>query len=66
MTTLREFRCEVCGLVTTNPHRMIMWPFDPKTTELPTTHKPNRRLHHVGRMAVRACAPDGTPVKGGT
>jgi hypothetical protein len=23
------------------PHWMIMWPFDPKTTGLPTTHKPN-------------------------
>jgi hypothetical protein len=22
------------------PHWMIMWPFDPKTTGLPTTHKP--------------------------
>jgi hypothetical protein len=22
------------------PHRMIMWPFDPKATGLPTTHKP--------------------------
>ena len=22
------------------PHWMIMWPFDPKTTSLPTTHKP--------------------------
>jgi hypothetical protein len=23
-----------------SPHWMIMWPFDPKTTRLPTTHKP--------------------------
>jgi hypothetical protein len=23
------------------PHWMIMWPFDPKTTGLPTTHKPS-------------------------
>jgi len=22
------------------PHWMIMWPFDPKATGLPTTHKP--------------------------
>ena len=22
------------------PHWMILWPFDPKTTGLPTTHKP--------------------------
>src|ERR1700691_5593098 len=23
------------------PHWMIMWPFDPKATGLPTTHRPN-------------------------
>jgi hypothetical protein len=23
------------------PHWMILWPFDPKTTGLPTTHKPD-------------------------
>ena len=26
--------------ITIGPHWMIMWPFDPKTTGLPTTHKP--------------------------
>lgn len=25
--------------ITVGPHWMIMWPFDPKTTGLPTTHK---------------------------
>lgn len=25
---------------TVGPHWMIMWPFDPKATGLPTTHKP--------------------------
>jgi hypothetical protein len=27
--------------IAVGPHWMIMWPFDPKTTGLPTTHKPN-------------------------
>ena len=27
--------------VTIGPHWMIMWPFDPKITGLPTTHKPS-------------------------
>ena len=27
--------------ITVGPHWMIMWPFDPKTTGLPTTHKPS-------------------------
>jgi len=26
--------------ITVGPHWMIMWPFDPKTTGLPTAHKP--------------------------
>ena len=26
--------------ITVGPHWMIMWPFDPQTTGLPTTHKP--------------------------
>lgn len=26
--------------ITIGPHWMIMWPFDPKTTGLPTTHRP--------------------------
>jgi hypothetical protein len=26
--------------ITVGPHWMIMWPFDPKTSGLPTTHKP--------------------------
>ncbi|HEY4842840.1 MAG TPA: hypothetical protein VIH78_12790 [Terriglobales bacterium] len=26
--------------ITVGPHWMIMWPFDPKTTGLPTRHKP--------------------------
>jgi hypothetical protein len=26
--------------ITVGPHWMIMWPFDPRTTGLPTTHKP--------------------------
>jgi hypothetical protein len=26
--------------ITVGPHWMIMWPFDPKTAGLPTTHKP--------------------------
>jgi len=26
--------------ITVGPHWMIMWPFDPKTTGLPTKHKP--------------------------
>src|SRR5580704_15955627 len=26
--------------ITVGPHWMIMWPFDPETTGLPTTHKP--------------------------
>jgi hypothetical protein len=26
--------------IAVGPHWMIMWPFDPKTTGLPTTHKP--------------------------
>ena len=26
--------------ITVGPHWMIMWPFDPKATGLPTTHKP--------------------------
>jgi hypothetical protein len=25
--------------ITVGPHWMIMWPFDPKTTGLPTTHR---------------------------
>jgi hypothetical protein len=45
------------------PHWMIMWPFDPKITGLPTTHKPDWRIHHVGRIAVRACAHHGTSIK---
>jgi hypothetical protein len=45
------------------PHWMIMWPFDPKATGLPTTHRPTGALHHVGRIALRACAHHGTPVK---
>jgi hypothetical protein len=28
------------GPIPIGPHWMIMWPFDPKTTGLPTTHKP--------------------------
>lgn len=26
--------------ITVGPHWMLIWPFDPKTTGLPTTHKP--------------------------
>jgi len=44
-------------------HWMIMWPFDPKTTGLPTAHKPTERLRHVGRITVRACAHHGTPIE---
>ena len=43
------------------PHWMIMWPFDPKATGLPTTHKPTgafimwagspyAHLHVMGRL----------------
>ena len=46
--------------ITIGPHWMIMWPFDPKTTGLPTTHKetgafimwagsPYAHLHIMGR-----------------
>jgi hypothetical protein len=46
--------------ITVGPHWMIMWPFDPKTTGLPTTHKPTgayvmwagspyAHLHVIGR-----------------
>jgi hypothetical protein len=46
--------------ITVPPHWMIMWPFDPKTTGLPTTHKaagayimwagsPYAHLHVMGR-----------------
>lgn len=46
--------------ITVGPHWMIMWPFDPKTTGLPTTHKatgayimwagsPYAHLHVMGR-----------------
>jgi hypothetical protein len=46
--------------ITMGPHWMIMWPFDPKTTGLPTTHKstgayimwagsPYAHLHVMGR-----------------
>jgi hypothetical protein len=46
--------------ITVPPHWMIMWPFDPKTTGLPTTHKatgayimwagsPYAHLHVLGR-----------------
>ena len=31
---------ETSEAITVGPHWMIMWPFDPKTTGLPTTHKP--------------------------
>jgi hypothetical protein len=40
------------------PHWMIMWLFDPKTTGLPIT-RADRRVHHVGRIAVRAYARHG-------
>jgi hypothetical protein len=46
--------------ITVGPHWMIMWPFDPKTTGLPTTHKatgayimwaasPYAHMHIMGR-----------------
>lgn len=46
--------------ITAGPHWMIMWPFDPKTTGLPTTHKstgayimwagsPYAHMHIMGR-----------------
>jgi len=46
--------------ITVGPHWMIMWPFDPKTTGLPTTHKatgayimwagsPYAHVHIMGR-----------------
>jgi hypothetical protein len=46
--------------ITVGPHWMIMWPFDPKTTGLPTTHKntgayimwagsPYAHVHVMGR-----------------
>jgi hypothetical protein len=41
---------------------MIMWLFDPKTTGLPTTQA-DRRVHHVGRIAVRAYARHGVSIK---
>ncbi len=41
------------------PHWMIMWPFDPKATGLPTTHKPTC-LHHVGWVALRPPPHHGT------
>jgi hypothetical protein len=31
---------ETSPAITVGPHWMIMWPFDPKATGLPTTHKP--------------------------
>ena len=48
------------GPIPIGPHWMIMWPFDPKTTGLPTTHKatgayimwagsPYAHLHVMGR-----------------
>jgi hypothetical protein len=42
------------------PHWMIMWPFDPKTTGLPTTQA-DRRLHHVGRVAYAHLHVMGRP-----
>lgn len=32
---------ETSPAITVGPHWTIMWPFDPKATGLPTTHKPN-------------------------
>ena len=31
---------ETSNAITVGPHWMIMWPFDPNTTGLPTTHRP--------------------------
>ena len=48
--------------VTVGPQWMIIWLFDPKTTGLPTTQA-HRRVQHVVRIAVRACAHHGTSIK---
>jgi hypothetical protein len=44
------------------PHWMILWAFDPKTTALPTTHKPTGAYINVGRHALRPRACDGASV----
>jgi len=41
---------------------MIMWPFDPKATGLPTTHKAHRSLHYVGKLAIRSSARHGVSI----
>jgi len=49
-----------------NPSRlanwMIMWPFDPKTTDYDNAQA-DGSLHHVRRITLRACAHHGTPVE---
>jgi hypothetical protein len=42
------------------PHWMIMWPFDPKTTGLPTTHRPTS-TYIMWAGSPYACMPWGVP-----
>jgi hypothetical protein len=48
--------------ITVGPHWMIMWPFDPKTTDFADDHKPGGRVHHAGWVTLRAFARHGTTV----
>jgi hypothetical protein len=54
--------------ITVGPHWMIMWPFDPKATGLPTMHKPTgpyilwagspyAHVHVIGSIAIWNTGP---------
>ena len=43
------------------PHWMIMWPFDPKTTGLPTTHKPTGAYIMWAGSPYATCMSWGIP-----
>jgi hypothetical protein len=45
------------------PHWMIMWPFDPKTTGLPTTHKPTGAYIMWPDRPMPTCMSWGVPDK---
>src|SRR3981189_2008264 len=59
--------------ITVGPHWMIMWPFDPKTTGLPITHRdtgayimwagsPYAHVHIMGRPERRSAMPPAAAV----
>src|SRR5207244_13003634 len=60
--------------ITVGPHWMIMWPFDPKTTGLPTTHKPTGAYvmwagspyAHLHVKIGRASCRESVEVEGGS